>query len=144
MTGLQLASFWEGNRAQLFATHVLSSVAAVVPVPVPMDFGHDLLCLLTRRKDNALYAGRAFGVQVKSGSIREIRYGGLNDKQTWKKYELDWLYDQHQPLITVTASRSSDTPCSESINANKSDNVTSNISQMRTRVTLARPRSILP
>ena len=99
MTGLQLASFWEGNRAQLFATYVLSSVAAVVPVPVPMDFGHDLLCMLTRREGHALYAGQAFGVQVKSKSEREIRYGGLNEKRIWKNYELDWLYNQNQPLV---------------------------------------------
>ncbi len=99
MPGLQLASFWEGTRAQLFATHVLSSVAAVVPVPVPMDFGHDLLCTLTRRERHALYAGHAFGVQVKAKGSPEIRYGGLNDRREWKRYEIDWLYGQHQPLI---------------------------------------------
>lgn len=99
MTGLQLASFWEGNRSQLFATHVLSSVAAVVPVPVPMDFGHDLLCTLTRRETHALHASHGFGVQVKSASAPEVRYGGLDDHGVWKKYELDWLYDSTQPLI---------------------------------------------
>lgn len=99
MTGLQLASFWEGNRAQLFATHVLSGVAAVVPVPVPMDFGHDLLCTLTRRDRHALYAGYAFGVQVKSKSDSDVHYGGLDDKGRWKRYELQWLYEQHLPLI---------------------------------------------
>ena len=99
MPGLQLASFWEGNRAQLFATHVLSSVAAVVPVPVPMDFGHDLLCTLTRRERHALFAGRAFGVQVKSKSDPEIRYGGLNERGEWKRYEVDWLYEQHQSFV---------------------------------------------
>lgn len=99
MPGLQLASFWEGNRAQLFATYVLSSVAAVVPVPVPMDFGHDLLCTLTRRDRHALFAGLGFGVQVKSKSEPEIRYGGLNERGVWKKYEVDWLYDQHQSFV---------------------------------------------
>ena len=99
MPGLQLASFWEGNRAQLFATHVLSSVAAVVPVPVPMDFGHDLLCTLTRRERHALYAGRAFGVQVKAAGSPEICYGRLGNDGRWKRYEIDWLYGQDQPLI---------------------------------------------
>ncbi|HEX4825243.1 MAG TPA: hypothetical protein VFV19_13130 [Candidatus Polarisedimenticolaceae bacterium] len=99
MTGLQLASFWEGNRAQLFATYVLSSVAAVVPVPVPMDFGYDLLCTLTRRERHALFAGRAFGVQVKSRSDPEIRYGGMNDRGDWKRYELEWLYEQQQSFV---------------------------------------------
>ena len=99
MPGLQLASFWEGNRAQLFATHILSSVAAVVPVPVPMDFGFDLLCTLTRRDRNSLFAGRAFGVQVKSKGDPEIGYGGLNDRGDSKGYEINWLYGQDQPLL---------------------------------------------
>lgn len=99
MPGLQLASFWEGNRAQLFATYVLSSVAAVVPVPVPMDFGHDLLCTLTRLERPALFAGRAFSVQVKSKSDPEIRYGGLNERREWKRYEIDWLYEQQQSFV---------------------------------------------
>jgi hypothetical protein len=96
MPGLQLASFWEGNRSQLFATHVLSSVAAVVPVPVSMDFGTDLLCTLTHREGPVLYAGRSFAVQVKSESEPEVRYGGLNKKGEWKRYEIDWLWGQDQ------------------------------------------------
>jgi len=107
MPGLQLASFWEGNRAELFATFVLSSVAAVVPVPRPMDFGIDLLCTMTNQNDHALNAGRAFGVQVKSTSDREAKYGGLNDKGKWKKYEIDWLFGQDQPLLLCVADISS-------------------------------------
>jgi len=64
-----------------------------------MDFGHDLLCTLTRHEGRALYAGRAFGVQVKSASDPAIRYGGLNDRREWKRYEVEWLYDQHQGFV---------------------------------------------
>jgi len=99
MPGLQLASFWEGNRSELLATYILSSVAAVVPVPAKFDFGLDLLCTITRHEGRALYAGRAFGVQVKSASEREVSYGGLNDGGQWKDYELKWLYGQDQPII---------------------------------------------
>jgi hypothetical protein len=64
-----------------------------------MDFGHDLLCTLTRRERHALHASHAFGVQVKSRSAAEVHYGGLDKHGVWKKYELDWLYDTTQPLL---------------------------------------------
>ena len=98
MPGLQLASFWEGNRAELFATYVLSGIASVAGVPHQFDVGVDLLCTLMRRQENALYAGRSFGVQVKSGPT-EFRYGGISDKGVWRKYELKWLYSQDAPLL---------------------------------------------
>jgi hypothetical protein len=64
-----------------------------------MDFGHDLLCTLTTRDQHALYAGQAFAVQVKSRSEPECRYGGLNNRGEWKRYELDWLYNQRQSFM---------------------------------------------
>jgi hypothetical protein len=99
MPGLHWATFWEGNRAELFATYILSSVAAVVPVPRTADYGLDLLCTLTRRDNRALYAGKAFGVQVKSVSNPEIKYGGINNKGNWKDYEINWLFGQEQPIL---------------------------------------------
>ena len=98
MPGLQLASFWEGNRSELFAAYILSGFAAVVPVPRPMDFGVDFFCTLTHLRGNALYAGRAFELQVKTGHKIQVKYGGL-DNGAWKAYELDWLYGQDQPII---------------------------------------------
>ena len=102
MPGLQWSTFWEGNRAELFSTYVLSGVAAVAGVPRPVDFGIDLLCTLTRREEKALYAGRSFGVQVKLGAEAEFRYGGLNDRGEWKRYEVEWLYGQGQPFLLCT------------------------------------------
>jgi len=64
-----------------------------------MDFGADLLCTLTRRHGPGLYAGRSFSVQVKSASDAEVRYGGLNDRGQWKRYEIDWLYGQDQVFL---------------------------------------------
>jgi hypothetical protein len=81
MPGLQLASFWEWNRAELFGTYVLSGIASVAAVPHQFDVGVDLLCTLMRREGNALYAGRSFGVQVKSGA-QEFRYGGLHEEKS--------------------------------------------------------------
>jgi hypothetical protein len=99
MPGLQWSTFWEGNRAELFATYILSSVAAVVPVPRPVDYGLDLLCTLTHRDEYALYAGSAFGVQVKSVNTAEVKYGGLDKRGNWKQHEVEWLYGQDQPIL---------------------------------------------
>lgn len=104
MPGLRLASFWEGDRSELFATYILSSVAAVVPVPRQVDFGIDLLCTLTRHEGKALYAGPAFAVQIKSESARQICYGGLDRHGKWKSHELQYLFGQDQPLILCVVS----------------------------------------
>lgn len=103
MPGKQLFSYSEGNRAQILATYVLSSLAAVVTVPREVDYGLDLLCTLTHHEGNALYAGRAFGVQVKSASDSKIRYGGIDKNGKWKGYELKWLFGQDQPIIICVA-----------------------------------------
>lgn len=103
MPGLQWRPFWEGNRAELFATYILSSVAAVVPVPRPVDYGLDLLCTLTCRDGDALYAGKAFGVQVKSANDPRASYGGLSKTGHWKEYELNWLFGQDQPILLCVA-----------------------------------------
>ena len=98
MTGLLLAKPWEGHRNEAFAEYVLSSIATVVRVPRQADFGFDLLCTLTRYAGNVLYAGRSFGVQVKPISDKKIGYGGVKKKK-WKRYEINWLFKQDQPLF---------------------------------------------
>jgi hypothetical protein len=100
MPGVRLSMSWEGSRNELLASYVLSSVATVVRVPRDADFGLDLLCTLTDKKDNLLYAGTAFGVQVKPASQKAVTYGGLNQhKAEWKRYEIEWLYGQDQPVV---------------------------------------------
>lgn len=99
MPGKRLYSFSEGDRAEDLATYVLSAFSAVVPVRRQADYGADLLCIITHREGNALYAGRSFQVQVKSASETEISYGGLDDSGAWKVYELHWLYGQDQPIL---------------------------------------------
>jgi len=104
MTGLLLASPWEGNRSEAFAEYVLSSIATVVRAPRQADFGFDLLCTLTHYSDKALYAGKSFGVQVKlkPPSREKVTYGALhkkNGKWKWKGHQIDWLFNQDQPLF---------------------------------------------
>jgi hypothetical protein len=127
MTGSLLATPWEGHRNEAFAAYALSSIATVVKVPREADVGFDLLCTLMHYEPpqqlflpirgnpgipgfvptqaikipnsfGLLYAGRSFGLQIKSSSERKIVYGGVR-KQKWKKYEIDWLFQQDQPLL---------------------------------------------
>ncbi len=100
MTGLLLATPWEGNRNEAFAEYVLSSVAAVMRVRREADFGLDLLCTLMHYDDGVLHAGRSFGVQVKPVSEPTVTYGRIDGKTgKWKKYEINWLFSQDQPLF---------------------------------------------
>ncbi len=88
MTGLILATPWEGNRNEAFAEYVLSSVAAVMRVRREADFGYDLLCTLMHYDDGMLYAGRSFGVQIKPAGEPTVTYGRIDGKNgIWKKYE---------------------------------------------------------
>jgi len=100
MPGRQWASFYEGHRAETLATYLLSRIATVVPVQREVDVGLDFLCTLLRYEAGALYAGQAFGVQVKSARNPVARYGGLKKKtREWKEFEIDWLYGLDQPMI---------------------------------------------
>jgi hypothetical protein len=103
MPGIQLASYWEGDRAEIFAQYVLSAIAAVVRVQRQVDFGFDFLCTLVHRQDSILYTGMSFGVQVKAPSTAETKYGGFDKHGKWKDYELDWLYSQSRPFLLCVA-----------------------------------------
>lgn len=99
MPGQQLEAPQRGKRAELLASYILSSIAAVTHVRREDDYGMDLLCTLVSKQRNVLRAGRAFGVQVKSASDPLVKYGGLDKHGNWKGYEIDWLFNQDQPLI---------------------------------------------
>lgn len=99
MPGQQLKSTWGGNRAELLSIYALSSIAAVTHVRREEDFGFDLLCTLLTQYKNVLRAGRSFGVQVKLSGQNEIVYGGLNNNGMWKDYEIEWLFNQDQPIL---------------------------------------------
>ena len=103
MPGQQLKSTWVGNRAELLSIYALSSIAAVTHVRREEDFGFDLLCTLLTQHKNVLRAGRSFGIQVKSSGYTEIRYGGLNKNGNWKSYEIEWLFNQDQPILIAVA-----------------------------------------
>lgn len=66
MVGRRSSGLHEGDRSEYLATFMLSSVAAVTPIPRQEDYGLDLICSLTRREANSLFVEQGFGVQVKS------------------------------------------------------------------------------
>lgn len=103
MPGQQLEAPQRGKRAELLATYILSSIAAVTQVRREDDYGIDLLCTLVSKQRNVLRAGRAFGVQVKSASDSLVKYGGLDKNGNWKGYEIDWLFNQDQPILIALA-----------------------------------------
>jgi hypothetical protein len=103
LTGRQQPFAWRGNRNELLASYILSCIAAVTHVRRPDDYGLDLLCALITQEQGAIQAGRAFGVQVKSLGQKSLKYGGLNRKGEWKKYEIEWLFRQDQPILIAIA-----------------------------------------
>jgi hypothetical protein len=98
MPGQQLLSTWKGNRAELLAAYILFSPAAVTHVRREDDYGLDLLCTLVSQQHNVLRAGRSFRVQAKSSNEPTVTYGGIDTHGAWKGYEIEWLFNQDQPI----------------------------------------------
>ena len=85
-----------GDRGELLAESILSSIAFTVRVPRQEDVGHDLLCTLAERNGNLLRAGPFFTVQVKSKSERIIYE---------KEHEVAWIKNQGNPFFLCVADR---------------------------------------
>lgn len=91
--------FRQGDRSEYLALYILSALGIVVPVPRQEDIGADFYCSLADLKGNRLTFRMPYLVQAKSRSAREISYGGVSEKDTWKKEEIDWLFSQELPLL---------------------------------------------
>lgn len=105
MTGRKSYAFHEGDRSEYLFTFFFSSIAAVIPVPRPEDYGLDFLCALTRKEGPSLYVEKEFAVQVKSSSEKYLSYGGFNKDGQWKKWELKWLFEQSHPFFIASVDR---------------------------------------
>lgn len=99
MPGSLWYSFRQGDRSEYLALYILSALGIVVPVPRQEDIGVDFYCSLADLKGNRLTFHMPYLVQAKSRSVREISYGGVSEKNTWKKEEIDWLFSQELPLL---------------------------------------------
>jgi hypothetical protein len=66
MPGARPYGFRQGDRSELLAETVLNALAFTVRVPRQEDVGHDFLCALSEMKEQMVWAGPSFTVQVKS------------------------------------------------------------------------------
>jgi len=90
MPGARPYGFRPGDRAELLAEFILSSIAFTTRVARQEDVGIDLLCVLAKRQGNLLKAGGFFTVQVKQASQSFVYE---------KPHEIDWIKGQENPLF---------------------------------------------
>jgi hypothetical protein len=78
MSGLY-NTFFQGNRSELLADYLLSSIGIATPVRRQFDTGIDFYCNLIKDNDSGyLTFGYPFAIQIKSSSDSEITYGNIN------------------------------------------------------------------
>lgn len=97
MPGRRLAIFRHGELAEYVSQYFLSNISSTIPVPRQEDYGLDFVGAVTHHRGGHLHPTRLFGVQVKSGALKDVSYGG--GRKRWKKWEIDWLYGQDVPLF---------------------------------------------
>jgi len=66
MSGGLLSSFRKGNRAELLADYLLSSIGICTPVRRQDDYGFDFYCQLSDQESGYLTFGSSFMIQMKS------------------------------------------------------------------------------
>lgn len=96
MPGARPRGWRFGDRGELLAESILSSIAFTVRVPRQEDVGHDLLCTIAERDGNLQRAGPFFTVQIKSDR------GGITYE---KEYEVAWIQNQDNPFFICVANR---------------------------------------
>jgi hypothetical protein len=105
MSGRRSHAFHEGDRSEYLLTFFLSSIATVTPIPRQEDYGLDFICALTHKEGPSLYVEKEFALQAKSISEQYVAYGGFNRKDEWKKWEVEWLFQQTHPLFIASIDR---------------------------------------
>lgn len=96
MPGARSRGWRLGDRGELLAESILSSIAFTVRVPRQEDVGHDLLCTIAEREGNLQRAGPFFTVQVKSNR------GSITYE---KEHEVAWIQNQENPFFLCVAHR---------------------------------------
>jgi hypothetical protein len=94
-------SFRQGDRTEYLALYMLSALGLAVKVPREEDVGIDFHCTLGKRIDNIISYYAPFNVQVKASSVKELSYGGSNDKGIWKEHEINWILNQRTPFFVA-------------------------------------------
>lgn len=90
-------NFRSGDLAEQLAMYLLQSVALVAPIPRTEDVGIDAVCtLLSEYNQYSYLAEESFYVQIKSNSVTEIEYSGV---------EVQWLTELKLPLFVATVDK---------------------------------------
>lgn len=90
MPGRQPKHFRPFNLGEHLGLLLLKGVAAIAEVSRLEDFGLDAVATLLRSDGSSCYAEDSFSVQIKSGSVKPLRYRG---------HELEWLVGQTLPMF---------------------------------------------
>lgn len=96
MSGARPRGFRLGDRAELLAEFLLSSLAFTTPVLRQEDVGYDFLCVLARTEGSLVKAGPFFTIQVKSNPDRLVFE---------REYELEWITNQENPFFLGLSNR---------------------------------------
>ena len=94
MPGARHPSFRLGDRTELLLEFCLNTVAFTTRVPRQEDIGHDFFCVLSEIRDNLIWAGPSFTVQVKSDSAPLVFE---------KPHEVAWVKDLENPFFLAVA-----------------------------------------
>lgn len=93
-------AFRQGDRTEYLAQYLLSGLGVASPMLRQEDIGYDFFCAAATENAGGLTTfGPAFGVQIKSASMPKVELGGLNDKGSWKRHEIEWLDAIDMPLL---------------------------------------------
>lgn len=91
--------FREGDRSEYLALYILSALGISIYVSRPEDIGVDFYCSLAKCDGHRMTFHSPFITQIKSISVGKICFGGPDDKNRWKKEEVEWLFNQELPLL---------------------------------------------
>ena len=96
MPGARPRGFRLGDRAELLAEYILNTKAFKTRVPRQEYIGHDFLCVLSEQRDDLIWAGPSFTVQVKSNRDPLIFE---------KRHELRWIGEIDTPFFIAVINR---------------------------------------
>jgi hypothetical protein len=97
MSGGLLHSFKEGNRSEILADYLLSSIGITTPVRRQDDHGFDFYCQIADNESGYLTFGYPFMIQIKSKATNNcIVYG---EKEDWKSENISWLFKNEIPFL---------------------------------------------
>jgi hypothetical protein len=98
MVGRRDANLRSGDLSEALGILMLRQFALVAEVPRPEDVGVDAVCtLLKPGDDRSLVSDASFYVQIKSSSVRRVRYEGPS---------YDWFAGLDLPFFIASVDRS--------------------------------------